>query len=150
MADSMQFDLVSPERRLASLTARAVQIPGAEGDLTAMPEHTPTITTLRPGLLTVTAEDGSESKYAVIGGFAEINAEATTVLAEHAVPAEEVTAEVLEELRGAATSEASACPGVGTCLWTWLANGRLKYSGRPKGHICRKSPWIFLVFCQSK
>ena len=96
MADSMQFDLVSPERRLASLTARAVQIPGAEGDLTAMPDHSPMITTLRPGLLTVTAADGAESRYAVIGGFAEIRTEGTTVLAEHAVPAEEMTSEVLE------------------------------------------------------
>ena len=111
MAEKMQFDLVSPERRLASLAAKSVQIPGAEGDLTAMPEHTPMITTLRPGLLTVTAEDGATSKYAVIGGFAEINAEATTVLAEHAVPAEEVTAEVLEEfMADAAASREGASP----------------------------------------
>ena len=39
MAETMQFDLVSPERRLASLEVSAVQIPGADGDLTAMPEH---------------------------------------------------------------------------------------------------------------
>ncbi|MDF1873261.1 F0F1 ATP synthase subunit epsilon [Vannielia sp.] len=97
MADTMQFDLVSPERRLASLSVREVQIPGAEGDLTAMPQHTPLITTLRPGLLVVKAEDGKESKYAVLGGFAEINPEATSVLAEHAVPADEMTAEVLEQ-----------------------------------------------------
>ena len=111
MADTMQFDLVSPERRLASLAAKAVQIPGAEGDLTAMPDHSPMITTLRPGVLTVTGEDGAESKYAVIGGFAEINTGATTVLAEHAVPAEEMTAEVLEEfLSDAAAARDNASP----------------------------------------
>ena len=49
MADTMQFDLVSPEKSLASLAAREVQIPGSEGDMTAMPDHAPTITTLRPG-----------------------------------------------------------------------------------------------------
>jgi len=48
MAETMQFDLVSPERRLASVKASAVQIPGADGDMTAMPDHAPTITTLRP------------------------------------------------------------------------------------------------------
>jgi F-type H+-transporting ATPase subunit epsilon len=53
MANTMQFDLVSPERRLASLEVTAVQIPGAEGDLTAMPGHAPLITTLRPGILRV-------------------------------------------------------------------------------------------------
>ena len=39
MADPMKFDLVSPERRLASLDATEVQLPGADGDLTAMAGH---------------------------------------------------------------------------------------------------------------
>lgn len=84
MADAMQFDLVSPERALSSLKARAVQIPGAEGDMTAMPNHAPTITTLRPGLLSVTTDGGEEEHYFVTGGFAEITADGTTVLAERA------------------------------------------------------------------
>ena len=85
MAEMMQFDLVSPERSLVSTLASAVQIPGAEGDLTAMPGHAPLITTLRPGILTVTGDDGV-SHYAVTGGFAEIGAGGTTVLAERAYP----------------------------------------------------------------
>ena len=85
MAEMMQFDLVSPERSLVSTLASAVQIPGAEGDLTAMPGHAPLITTLRPGILTVTGADGV-SHYAVTGGFAEIGAAGTTVLAERAYP----------------------------------------------------------------
>ncbi|MDV7143241.1 F0F1 ATP synthase subunit epsilon [Tropicimonas sp. TH_r6] len=84
MANTMQFDLVSPEKRLASLEATQVQIPAAEGDMTAMPDHAPVITTLRPGMVKVTGADGSETSYAVTGGFAEINAEAMSVLAEHA------------------------------------------------------------------
>lgn len=83
MADTMQFDLVSPERSLASHPATAVQIPAAEGDMTAMPSHAPMITTLRPGLLKVTGPDGT-TDYAVTGGFAEITPTATTVLAERA------------------------------------------------------------------
>ena len=39
MASTVQFDLVSPERRLASFQAIEVQIPGADGDLTAMRNH---------------------------------------------------------------------------------------------------------------
>ena len=53
MADTMQFDLVSPERRVAALEVTSVQIPGADGDMTAMPGHAPLITTLRPGILRV-------------------------------------------------------------------------------------------------
>ena len=84
MPETMQFDLVSPERSLSSGPASTVQIPAAEGDMTAMPGHAPLITTLRPGILSVTGPNGSED-YAVTGGFAEISAEAATVLAERAV-----------------------------------------------------------------
>ena len=50
MADTMQFDLVSPERSLVSVAAREVRLPGTDGDLTAMPGHAPAIVTLRPGM----------------------------------------------------------------------------------------------------
>lgn len=97
MADLMQFDLVSPERRLASVKAREVQIPGADGDLTAMALHAPTITTLRPGILRVVA-DGGTTDYAVTGGFAEITPEGTSVLAERAIPVADLTAAMVDEM----------------------------------------------------
>lgn len=106
MANTMQFDLVSPERSLASFAATAVQIPGADGDMTAMPDHAPTITTLRPGVLTVDGPDGS-SQYAVTGGFAEISAEGTSVLAEKAMPVAEVTAADMDALIAQASDAAS-------------------------------------------
>ncbi|NAZ17999.1 F0F1 ATP synthase subunit epsilon, partial [Glutamicibacter soli] len=43
MADTMQFDLVSPERRLVSVPVREVRLPGTDGDLSAMPGHAPVI-----------------------------------------------------------------------------------------------------------
>ncbi len=97
MADTMQFDLVSPERRLASLQASAVQIPGADGDMTAMPDHAPLITTLRPGLLRIESPEGN-SEFIVTGGFAEIGGETMSVLAEKAVPVTEMTRGHLDEL----------------------------------------------------
>jgi len=39
MADMVQFDLVSPEKKLASVEATMVELPGMEGDLAAMPNH---------------------------------------------------------------------------------------------------------------
>jgi len=90
MADTMHFSLVSPERSLAAMQVTEVQIPGAEGDLTAMPAHAPTITTLRPGLLRASGPEGV-SEYLVTGGFAEIGAEGVTVLAERAMPRGDVT-----------------------------------------------------------
>jgi F-type H+-transporting ATPase subunit epsilon len=97
MAGSLQFDLVSPERRLASFPATEVQIPGAMGDMTAMEGHAATITGLRPGILRVVAADGTKA-FAVTGGFAEISASGVSVLAEQAVPVEELTPATLDAL----------------------------------------------------
>ncbi len=97
MAETLQFDLVSPERRLASVKATEVQIPGADGDMTAMAGHAPTITTLRPGVLRVVV-DGKTEEYVVSGGFAEIGAAGVTVLAEQALPKGEVTQEVFDDM----------------------------------------------------
>jgi F-type H+-transporting ATPase subunit epsilon len=115
MADTMQFDLVSPERSLASLQVTAVQIPGADGDLTAMPNHAPLITTLRPGILTVESSQGTE-KYVVTGGFAEIG-EGLSVLAERALPVAEVTQAVFDEVAAeAAAARDNATPETADAL----------------------------------
>jgi F-type H+-transporting ATPase subunit epsilon len=92
----MQFDLVSPERRVASLEVTSVQIPGADGDMTAMPGHAPLITTLRPGILRVESTGGTQ-EYVVTGGFAEIG-ENLSVLAERALPRQEMTQETFDAI----------------------------------------------------
>ena len=97
MAEMMQFDLVSPERRLTSVQASEVQIPGAEGDFTAMAQHAPVITTLRPGVLKVVTASGTD-EYLVTGGFAEVGVAGTSVLAERAFAKADVTPELLEDL----------------------------------------------------
>jgi F-type H+-transporting ATPase subunit epsilon len=93
----MQFDLVSPERKLVSVQASSVQIPGIHGDFTAMPNHAPFLTTLRPGVIKVNAP-GEVSEYVVTGGFAEISPEATTILAEMAMPRAEASVDLISEL----------------------------------------------------
>jgi F-type H+-transporting ATPase subunit epsilon len=106
MAGNLQFDLVSPERKLASVQASEVQIPGAGGDMTAMEGHAPTITTLRPGILKAVSAEGTKT-YVVTGGFAEISASGVSVLAERAVPLDEVDAKLMDQLIADA-SEATA------------------------------------------
>ena len=95
MADSLNFDLVSPERSLASFEATSVQIPGSEGDMTAMANHEPVLTTLRPGILSVSAVSGV-SEYVVTGGFAEVTAQGVTVIAERAMAKADVTQEDMD------------------------------------------------------
>ena len=96
MADTMQFDLVSPERSLLSTQAKTVSIPGTDGDMTAGPGHAAVITTLRPGILKVETETGTE-EFVVTGGFAEIGT-TMSVLAERAVPYADMTQETYEDL----------------------------------------------------
>ena len=102
MAETMQFDLVSPERLLASVAAHEVSIPGAEGNMTAMPDHAPLITTLRPGIVRVSGPEG-DREFVVTGGFAEINGESISVLAERALPCDDVTQEDFQAMVDEAT-----------------------------------------------
>lgn len=90
MADLMTFELVSPERKLASAEASAVTVPGQQGDLTAMANHAPYLTTLRPGFVAV--DGGQGGRYFVTGGFAEISNNTVSVLAEEAIEADKLDA----------------------------------------------------------
>jgi F-type H+-transporting ATPase subunit epsilon len=103
----MRVDIVTPERKLASADVVSVQIPGADGDMTAMEGHAPTITTLRPGVLRANAASGSTA-YVVTGGFAEITAAGVSVLAEQAVPLEEASGALFDTLIAEAREAAAA------------------------------------------
>ena len=95
MAETVTFELVSPERLLATDTVTAVTVPGLDGELTAMANHAPFLSALRPGY--VVTEGGEGGRYFVTGGLVEIAAETVTVLAEEAVPEGEITAEWMRE-----------------------------------------------------
>ena len=99
---TIQFDLVSPERKLASLEASEIQIPGSDGDFTAMAGHAPVLTTLKPGLLSVKVGNDL-MEYIVTGGFVEISGSNASVLAEEALPRNEVDTSVIEGLIEKAT-----------------------------------------------
>jgi F-type H+-transporting ATPase subunit epsilon len=90
MADSFQFELVSPERLLVSQNVESVVIPGAEGEMTVMANHAPVMTTIKPGVVTVTPVSGDKERYVVFGGFADIVPSGCTLLAESAVPVREI------------------------------------------------------------
>jgi len=82
--DSVKFELVSPERLLLSLDAEMVVVPGEAGDFGVLPGHTPTISTLRNGVIEVTVNGAVSERIFVAGGFAEVANDKLTVLAEEA------------------------------------------------------------------
>lgn len=86
---TFSFELVSPTRLVFSGEVEQVDVPGAEGDFGVLAGHAPFISTLRPGVLTI-RNGGSAQRYFVREGFAEVNQKGLTVLAETAVPVEEI------------------------------------------------------------
>jgi F-type H+-transporting ATPase subunit epsilon len=84
LADKVQFDLVSPERSLVSEAVDMVVVPGAEGDFGVLPNHSPMMTLLRPGVITTYEGDRAAKRIFVAGGFAETNPNGVIVLAETA------------------------------------------------------------------
>lgn len=91
---SFAFELVSPEKLLVSEQAEAVTAAGTEGEFTVLAQHAPFITILKPGFVRLKTAGGTEQSFYVRGGFAEVNPEGLTILADFAVPAAELDATV--------------------------------------------------------
>jgi F-type H+-transporting ATPase subunit epsilon len=101
MAGTFKFELVSPERILLSVDADQVVVPGADGDFAVLAGHAPVISTLRPGVLDVTA-GGTRKRLFVKSGFAEVDPSRLTVLAQRAYDVDEMTASIIaDELKTA-------------------------------------------------
>lgn len=98
----VSFRLVMPEREVLATEADMVVVPGSEGDFGVLHGHAPLISTVRPGVLEVLQGNKVEQRFIVVGGFAEVTPERCTVLADEAVPFDEVTAEQLAERERAA------------------------------------------------
>lgn len=91
------FELVSPERLVYSGSVTEVIVPGTEGEFGILAGHSPFVSTLKPGVLTIKG-DGAPRKLFVRGGFAEANPAGLTVLAETAIPLAELRAENLAQM----------------------------------------------------
>lgn len=85
MADTVEFELVSPERLLLSGPVEMVVVPGSEGDFGVLPGHAPLISTVRPGVIATYENGAVDQRIFVAGGFAEVSGERCTVLAEEAL-----------------------------------------------------------------
>jgi F-type H+-transporting ATPase subunit epsilon len=96
MAATLQFELVSPERLLRSEAVEMVVVPGTEGNFGVLPGHALLISTVRPGLIEIYESGRVKDRIFVAGGFAEVNAERCTVLADEAVPLPDLNRTVLE------------------------------------------------------
>jgi F-type H+-transporting ATPase subunit epsilon len=109
MAEPLKFDLVSPERLLVSEEVESVVVPGGEGYFTVFARHAPLMSTLKPGQLEVKNLAGAVQKYFVRGGFADVNPNGLTILADQVIPLEDLDAAALaQEMKNAEEDLADA------------------------------------------
>src|SRR5580698_3261875 len=102
MADTMLFQLVSPERLLAEVQVTEVQIPARDGYIGVLPGHAPLLSELKAGGVLTYSANGATKVVAVYGGFVEVLPDRVRVLADSAQNKEEINlAAAQEELRNA-------------------------------------------------
>ena len=92
LPDKVAFELVAPERLLASELVDMVVAPGAEGDFGVLPQHSLFMSLLRPGVIEIHDGGVITQRIFVGGGFAEVNERGCIVLAEEALPVEDIDA----------------------------------------------------------
>jgi F-type H+-transporting ATPase subunit epsilon len=111
----LHFELVSPARLLFSGSVASVTIPGTEGEMGIYPGHSPVLSTLRPGIVTVYRDGGSTDRIFVKGGMVEVNPQGLTLLAEVAIPVAELDAATMaRQIKSAEDDLAAAKPGEAT------------------------------------
>ena len=98
MAEAFKFELVSPARLVFSEEVEEVVVPGAEGYFTMLKGHAPFLSTVRPGVLAVTGQDGKVTRIFVAGGFADVSPAGLTILADQAIPEAELGADLVAKL----------------------------------------------------
>jgi F-type H+-transporting ATPase subunit epsilon len=131
MAGTFKFELVTPERMALSQDAAQVLVPGVEGEFTVLPGHAPVISALRPGVIEVTlAESDEKERIFVKGGFAEVDADRVTVLAERALAVAQMSADVVTAELETAEAELAAAADDASRLAAASAVERLKAMGR--------------------
>src|SRR5947208_213354 len=108
MADGVKIEIVSPERLVVSRQALSVTVPGAEGYFTVMGDHSPLMSTLKPGFITVTDMGNIAHVYYVRGGFADVAPTGLTILAEEARPISDFNRNEIEGLIAAGMTQLQA------------------------------------------
>jgi F-type H+-transporting ATPase subunit epsilon len=86
---ALTLDIVTPERRVLSVTCDEVRAPGALGGFGIRRGHTSFMSALEPGRLTY-VEGGREHHYAVGGGFLQVADDKVMVLADTAEAAADI------------------------------------------------------------
>ena len=98
--DSLQFEIVTPERVVFSETVAGLTVPTESGEITILPGHIPLVSILKPGVIEVHKSGGNDREIlSVSGGLIEILGDKIVILANTAEIAKELDEERIKEAR---------------------------------------------------
>lgn len=90
MAMTMRLNIVSAEKEIFSSLAEMVVVPGAQGDMGIMPQHSQLLSTLKPGEVIITEQGGEKESIYVSGGIIEVQPHVVTILSDTALRASDI------------------------------------------------------------
>jgi F-type H+-transporting ATPase subunit epsilon len=114
----IRCEIVSQDRIVFQGEVDIVVLPGAEGVMGILPNHSPLLTVLQYGIITIRSK-GIEENFAVAGGVAEVQPDQVTVLADAAENVEEIDIQRAETARKKAEEQLKK--GVGPDTDNYLA-----------------------------
>ena len=94
----LHLQIVTPERLAYEDDVDMVLVPGVDGELGILPHHTPLVSLLGVGELTI-RKSGSEETFAIAGGFLQVRPDKVVVMAETADLASEIDLETAQRAR---------------------------------------------------
>ncbi len=92
-------NIVTQERTVFNGEVQSVSLPGTDGRMGILPNHSALLTTLGFGEVMVRDANGEELYFAIGGGYAEVQPDHVTVLADSAEQAQEIDVERAERAR---------------------------------------------------
>ena len=113
----IRCDIVSQDREVFSGDVDLVLLPGAEGYMGILPHHTPVITVIQYGIISVKTSN-QEQHFTVAGGIAEVQPDQVTILADAAENVAEIDIQRAQDARNRA--EEILKKGVGPDTDTYL------------------------------
>lgn len=110
-AMTVHLDIVSAEGGIYNGRVAHLQVTGAEGELGVMPGHAPLISKIKPGMVRITKQDGSEEVFYLSGGILEVQSSSVSVLADVVLRADDIDEQAaIESMRRAEAHMADAGP----------------------------------------
>lgn len=90
MAMTMKLNIVSAEKEIFSNLAEMVIVPGAQGDLGILPQHSQLLSSLKAGEVIITEQGGKKESIYISGGMLEVQPHVVTILSDTALRASDL------------------------------------------------------------